>query len=57
MANLAENIPDPIEEKSFQTSLDWKTNPSAKKLLDAIVSILAEEYIETAKHNPDIFTQ
>ena len=56
MANLATNIPDPQEE-DFQTNLDWKTNPSAKKLLDAIVSILAEEYIETAKQNPDIFTE
>ncbi len=56
MANLAENLPDPKEE-DFQISLNWKENPSAKKLLDAMVSILAEEYIETAKQNPDIFTQ
>lgn len=56
MANLAENLPD-SQEKGFQTSLDWQENPSAKKLLDAIVSILAKEYIETAKKNPDIFTQ
>ncbi len=56
MANLAENLPDP-NEKDFQLDLNWKENPSAKKLLDAIVSILAEEYIETAKQNPDIFTE
>ncbi len=56
MANLAENIPDPQGE-DFQISLNWKENPSAQKLLDAIVSILAEEYIETAKQNPDIFTE
>lgn len=56
MTNLATNIPDP-NEKDFQTNLDWKTNPSVKKLLDAIVSILAEEYIETAKQNPDIFKE
>ena len=57
MANLAENIPT-LQEKAFETiSLNWKENPSAKKLLDALVSILAEEYIETAKKNPDIFTQ
>ena len=56
MTNLAENIKDPSEE-DFQISLNWKENPSAKKLLDAIVSILAEEYIETAKQNPDIFTK
>ncbi len=56
MANLATNIPDP-NEKDFQLDLNWKANPAAKKLLDAIVSTLAEEYIETAKQNPDIFTQ
>ena len=56
MTNLAKNLPSP-QEKGFQTSLDWQENPSAKKLLDAIVSILAEEYIETAKKNPDIFTK
>ncbi len=57
MRNLAENLPDPKEEEDFQISLNWKENPAVKKLLDAIVSILAEEYIETAKQNPDIFTE
>lgn len=56
MANLVTNIPDP-QEDNFQISLDWKTNPSSKKLLDAIVAILTEEYIETAKQNPDIFKE
>ena len=56
MANLAEKLPTP-NEKDFQLDLNWKTNPSAKKLLDVIASSLAEEYIETAKNNPDIFTQ
>ena len=56
MTNFAKNLPDPKEE-GFQISLNWKENPSSKKLLDAIISILAEEYIETAKKNPDIFTQ
>lgn len=57
MANLAENIPDPREEESFQISLDWKTNPSSKKMLDTIVSFLTQEYIETAKKNPEIFSK
>ncbi len=56
MANLAKNLPEPNEE-DFEISLNWKENPAVKKLLDAIVSSLAEEYIETAKQNPDIFTQ
>ena len=56
MANLAENLPDPKEE-NFQISLNWKENPPSKKLLDAIVATLTEEYIEIAKQNPDIFIQ
>ncbi len=56
MANLVENIPD-TQEEGFQISLNWKESPSTKKLLDAIVSSLAEEYIEIAKNNPDIFTE
>lgn len=55
MANLAEKLPE--HDENFQPSFDWRENPSAKKLLDAIVSILAEEYIETARKNPDIFIQ
>jgi len=56
MANLVTNIPDP-QEDDFQITLDWKTNPSSKKLLDTIVSILAEEYIVQAKQNPEIFKE
>ena len=37
-------------------SLNYSENPAAKKLLDAIVSIFAEEYIQKAKENPEIFT-
>jgi len=56
MANLAANLPHP-DDKDFQMSLGWQENPAAKRVLDAIVLILAEEYIATAKKNPDIFTQ
>jgi len=34
----------------------WTNNPDIKNLLDAISSILAEEYIEIAKQNRDIFS-
>lgn len=56
MANLAEDLPNP-QDNDFQVDLNWKSNPAAKSLLDTIVSILAEEYIETAKQNPNIFTK
>jgi len=36
--------------------LHWQDNLSVQKLLDIIASILAEEYIEIAKQNPDVFS-
>ena len=43
-----------IDESSV--NLNYSENAAAKKLLDAIVSILAEEYIQKVKENPEIFT-
>ena len=37
-------------------SLIWMDNPSVQKLLDVVVSIIAEEYIQIAKQNPDSFS-
>lgn len=45
----------PKEEASL--SLSWQENPAAKKLLDVLVSLLKEEYIQTAKENPEIFSK
>jgi len=36
-------------------SLNWTDNSSVQELLDVVVSIIAEEYIQIAKQNPDIF--
>ena len=55
MANLAQNLPDP-KEKGFQTNLNWKKNPSAKKFLDTLAQIIAEEYCQKVKQNPKIFS-
>ena len=38
------------------SSLIWIDNPSVQKLLDVVVSIMAEEYIQIAKQNPEIFS-
>ena len=38
------------------SSLIWIDNPSVQKLLDVVVSIMAEEYIQIAKQNPDLFS-
>ena len=37
-------------------SLNWSNSPPAQKLLDVVVSIIAEEYIQIAKQNPDLFS-
>ena len=36
-------------------SLSWVDNPSVQNLLDVVVSIIAEEYIDVAQQNPDLF--
>ena len=48
-----------VKENSKTTqpiSLNWSDNPSVQKLLDVVVSIIAEEYIQIAKQNPDLFS-
>ena len=37
-------------------SLNWTDNSSVQKLLDVVVSIVADEYIQTAKQNPEVFS-
>ena len=53
MAPLAKNH---IQE-DFPISLNHSENPAAKRLLDVLVAILAEEYIQIAKENPEIFSK
>ena len=36
-------------------SFVWVDNASVQKLLDVVVSIMADEYIQIAKQNPEIF--
>jgi len=43
------------EVTSF-TNLSWIDNSSIHKLLDVVAFIIAEEYIQIAKQNPDIFS-
>ena len=56
MASLAETISEGLDEAS-PVSLNFSENPAAKRLLDVIASILTEEYIRTAKENPEIFSK
>ncbi|MFC1632424.1 hypothetical protein ACFL2I_07715 [Candidatus Omnitrophota bacterium] len=36
-------------------TLNWNDSPSVQALLDVVASIIAEEYIQIAKQNPEIF--
>lgn len=56
MAPVVKPKSDPPREEA-PLSLSWKENPAAKKILDALVFILKEEYIQKAKENPEIFSK
>lgn len=44
-------------EKTAQPiSFTWVDNASVQRLLDVVVSIIADEYIQIAKQNPDVFS-
>ena len=48
-----------VKENSKTTqpiSLNWSDSPSVQKLLDVVIAIVADEYIQIAKHNPDVFS-
>jgi len=46
-----------IEPLTCPINFNWADNPDIQNLLDVISSILAEEYIATAKQNPEVFIQ
>ncbi len=43
-------------ESEEELDISFSVNPRSKRLLDVIVSILADEYIQAAKENPEIFS-
>ena len=45
-----------IKQNTQPVNLNWEENPSVQKLLDVVVSIIAEEYIQIAKQNQDVFS-
>jgi len=49
---LTKHTKSPTQPINF----DWPDNPAVKNLLDLISSILAEEYVEIAKKNHDVFS-
>ena len=43
------------EIESSSLGLNYSDRPEVQKLLDTVASIIADEYIEKAKQNPEIF--
>jgi len=39
-----------------ENDFNWARNPSVQKLLDAIIHILANEYIRAVMENPTLFS-
>jgi len=46
-----------IKRSTQPINFNWTDNPAVKNLLDAISSILTEEYVKIAKDNPEIFSK
>jgi len=45
------------EIKQKRLMLGWKDSLSIQHLLDVISAIIANEYVQTAKENPETFTK
>ena len=50
-------LKDVSRDNSVSFDFSWSENAAVQKLLDVVVEILAEEYIEIAKHNPGTFSR
>jgi len=44
-----------IEKTTQPISFVWVDNASVQKLLDVVASLMADEYIQIAKQDPEIF--
>ncbi len=56
MDPVSQRISAPASE-SRPISLSWAENPAVQKLLDVVASIIAEEYIQTARQNPEVLRE
>ncbi len=50
-------VKENIKQDISKGGLDWKNNTAVQKLLDVVVSIIAEEYIQIAKQNKEVFSK
>lgn len=49
--------PIKTKRKNQLFSLNWQDDLSIQKLLDVVVGIMAEEFVEVAKENEDVFAK
>lgn len=47
--------PPLVAHNDVKTRLNWKDSASVQRLLDVIASIVADEYMQIAKRNPEMF--
>ena len=50
-------LKDVTQATSANPKFEWRDNPAVQKLLDVIIDILAKEYIEVVKQNPEAFSR
>jgi hypothetical protein len=55
LLNKIEIAPQPSVARS-DIVFNWMDNPSVREVLDTVASIIADEYIQIAKQNPDTFS-
>ena len=46
-----------VPRNDEQKKLSWQDSLPVQRLLDVVSSIIAEEYIQTVKQNPTVFTE
>lgn len=58
MDDFVNTISEKNKQNIFQSvPLSWTNNIDVQKLLDVVVEILAEEYIDVVKNNPETFSR
>ena len=56
METASQKISDP-KSKNLQDVFNWPDSPAVQKLLDVVAAIIAEEYIQTVRKNPEVFRE
>jgi hypothetical protein len=44
------------KKDDLEDSFTWRANPDVQKLLDIVVNILVNEYVQTVRKNPTLFS-